>query len=339
MATTSDSPTVQEPLPIFKLAQRYLVYDADTVTYLRREHNICGVLIGGLPQAPQQNVFSGLPLELLPEEARLLVEKRVAYVVDDVAKHRRAFLEDGMSAEERRAYQAALRKQGLAAAGEKNRKSEQRKKATLEKLGTENWNDLPEDMLKPRSDRRKRQGGSSEGSTIQPNDTPDDETLFDSPGAAALCKASTPHNARSAEPQPFFVTPTTSYPPLQSAAPPSESTHVDAPDAPQSYPIFRYLHDQGYFLAPGLRFGCQYMAYPGDPLRFHSHFLVNGMDWDQEFDLLDLVTGGRLGTGVKKGFLLGGQEEGGEGRDKGAAKSGDETSRGVRSFCIEWGGM
>lgn len=39
------------------------------------------------------------------------------------------------------------------------------------------------------------------------------------------------------------------------------------------------------------------------------------MDWEEEFDLLDLVGGGRLGTGVKKGWLVGGLE--GDGRGDG----------------------
>jgi tRNA-splicing endonuclease subunit Sen34 len=45
---------------------------------------------------------------------------------------------------------------------------------------------------------------------------------------------------------------------------------------------------------------------------------------------MDLVGGGRLGTGVKKGFLLGGVED----RDGGDKEDGD-----VRTFCVEWGGM
>ena len=95
-------------------------------------------------------------------------------------------------------------------------------------------------------------------------------------------------------------------------------------------------------MAPGLRFGCQYMAYPGDPLRFHSHFLCNGMDWDQEFDLQDLVGGGRLGTGVKKGYLIGGQVKAGSAvadvNGQSAPQSEEEKDI-VRTFCIEWGGM
>ena len=66
---------ITEPFPISAVAKRYFLYDADIVAYIRRQYNILGVLMGTLPQVPQQNVFLGLPLELMPEEARLLVEK------------------------------------------------------------------------------------------------------------------------------------------------------------------------------------------------------------------------------------------------------------------------
>lgn len=77
------------------------------------------------------------------------------------------------------------------------------------------------------------------------------------------------------------------------------------------------------------------MAYPGDPLRFHSHFLCVGKQWDEEFDLMDLIGGGRLGTGVKKGFLIGGVEETLEEEERGSVEDSDD----VRTFCVEWGGM
>jgi len=98
-----------------------------------------------------------------------------------------------------------------------------------------------------------------------------------------------------------------------------------------SYPLFAHLHAHDYFITPGLRFGCDYTVYPGDPLRFHSHFLAVGYDWKEEIPLLDLIGGGRLGTGVKKGFLIGGQDQS---KDPHKACGAD-----VRTFCIEWGGM
>ena len=62
--------------------------------------------------------------------------------------------------------------------------------------------------------------------------------------------------------------------------------------------------------------------------------------WDEEIALLDLVGGGRLGTGVKKGWLVGGVEEKVLGVG-GKVREGEERGGGgkVRTFCVEWGGM
>ena len=41
---------------------------------LREECRIVGKLVGCLPRAPRQNIQLGLPLQLMPEEAKLLVD-------------------------------------------------------------------------------------------------------------------------------------------------------------------------------------------------------------------------------------------------------------------------
>lgn len=345
------APAVSEPFPIFKLAHRFLLYDATTISYIRAKYNICGVLIGGLPQAPQQNVFLGIPLELMPEEARLLVENKVAFIVDDVKEHKHNFLAGNLDPQERKAYQAVLRKQGQAAADLVTKRTDDRKKAALQKkVDDGDWNDIPEDMLKPRAGIGKKKKNRSMQPT--PTGTPMDSEREDNDGLLfAAPKSATPADSNQSQaassvgrapgPEPYAVTPTTSCPPLRvTSSGIAYSCHgasdVDIssalPTVPSSYPLFHHMHDKGYFMSPGLRFGCQYMAYPGDPLRFHSHFLCDGMDWDKEFDLLDIVGGGRLGTGVKKGFLIGGQE-------KSANSTDAEGGPGVRTFCIEWGGM
>ncbi|KAK6441349.1 tRNA-splicing endonuclease subunit [Oleoguttula sp. CCFEE 5521] len=335
MATTGQQAevSISEPFPIFSLAHKYILYDVNVVSYIRAKYNVTGVLIGTLPQAPQQNVFSGIPLELMPEEARLLVEEGIAYLVDDVKAHKHAFMDNGLSAEEKRAFQSALRRQGLAAARDVAKRGDDRKKVALEKkFGTGDWNDIPEDMLVPTGKRAKKgkktgsrptsSGGTGtntpigEASGAVTSTAEEDESLFSTP-AESMTSSRPPGPPRSESRAssaagslmltPYPQTPTTSAPLLQSSPPPSDEV-LPLPEVPSSYPLYRHLHEKSYFMAPGLRFGCQYMAYPGDPLRFHSHFLCNGMDWDQDFDLLDIVGGGRLGTGVKKGFLIGGQE-------------------------------
>jgi tRNA-splicing endonuclease subunit Sen34 len=390
----AESTEFSQPFPIFRLAGRYILYDVNTITYLRTKHNILGVLTGQLPQAPQQNVFSGIPLELMPEEVRLLCEKGVVYIVDDVESHKQGFLDRNLSDAERRAFRDSLRRQGQAAAVRAEEKSLGKKKAAFKRQpASGDWNDLPEDMLRPSSRASTRlkkgkkdrsvvgtpTGGTSRSATPQPDIsrgmqngnsklTDDshvdaDESLFASSSHVPALGPPCPKPSQT-EPRPWNVTPTVSYPPLTAPVPPGRSNATqktqpslelndlhdtleaavpDLPTAPPSYPLFRHMHEQGYFQMPGIRFGCQYMAYPGDPLRFHSHFLCNGMDWDQEFDLLDLVGGGRLGTGVKKGFLVGGiEKKRSSGQDLEADVAGNGAGDGlqnVRAFCVEWAGM
>jgi tRNA-splicing endonuclease subunit Sen34 len=87
---------------------------------------------------------------------------------------------------------------------------------------------------------------------------------------------------------------------------------------------------------PGLRFGCNYSVYPGDPLRYHSHFLATGLGWDEKFALLDVVGGGRLGTGTKKAYMIGGEDPA---ASQGAGLFSDEKKEPVRAFSVEWASM
>ncbi|KAG4216613.1 hypothetical protein PC116_g34906, partial [Phytophthora cactorum] len=89
--------------------------------YLRKNHNICSVFVGTIPQNPQQNIFMGLPIELMPEEAQVLVDKKVGYVVDDAAFHpaRLAALDDDARKRYLQAVKAEGRKAQIAAAESK----------------------------------------------------------------------------------------------------------------------------------------------------------------------------------------------------------------------------
>lgn len=300
--------SVAEPFPISHIAGRYMLFDIDTISYVRREHNICGVLIGTLPNLSQQNVFLGLPLELMPEEARVLVEQKHAYIVDDPTIHKQGFLE--MSREDRLAFLQHMDQRGLEIAMATRQMLDERQAKALKEKGL--LNKLPKNPSEdPESSAQKV---ADEG----------EESLF----ASAEPSAPTVPPSKG-KLDPHYVTPATSYPPLPQ--PPVEDA-LPLPDVPRSYPLFRFMHSKGYFATPGLRFGCNYTIYPGDPLRFHSHFLTTGLEWDEEFELLDLVGGGRLGTGVKKSYLFGGENPALKEKRK------DEEEP-VRAFSLEWAGM
>lgn len=62
---------------------------------------------------------------------------------------------------------------------------------------------------------------------------------------------------------------------------------------------------------------------PGDPLRFHAHFIAVCLSLNEGISVLDLLSVARLGSNVKKTVLLCSPEPGG----------------GVRYTSLQWSGM
>ncbi|KAI1107921.1 SEN34 subunit of tRNA-splicing endonuclease [Jackrogersella minutella] len=318
------------PVRISKVAGRYLLFDIDDIMYLRRNHNICSVFVGTIPQNPQQNIFMGLPIELMPEEAQVLVDKSVACIVDDAAFHparlaamddssRRRCL-DSIKAEGRKAQQAAVEfkestKPKVIRRGKSKSKT---KEVEVPSEGT-----APEKSLEEESE-------PSPGLFAPPSS--------DAPASRQRSKAA----AAEEEPASYAITPTTSSL-LLPAPPPCPNPKQTVDGVPPSYPLYAHLQDRGYYMMPGLRFGCDYNVYPGDPLRFHSHFQAASFAWDEPVAVLDLVAGGRLGTNVKKGYLVGGAVgqgggmEGAVGKDDAGGSNPNAPT--ARAFTIEWAAM
>jgi tRNA-splicing endonuclease subunit Sen34 len=360
MAPSAAQFAVEEPFPISRIADRYLLFSVDIISHCRRKHNICGMLVGTIPNLSQQNVFLGIPVELMPEEARVLVERGAAYIVDDAEVHKKAFQD--MSREDRLKWLEELdRKAVNVTRATENAKDRRKDKALKEKgllrevleksEGSVAESTATDSTVRDDASASTESGlgfimkGSSFSDAASPesSESTSEPSLFDSspPSPASSVNSSM---SKSFTTQKHFVTPTTSYPPLPN---PPQDTGSQLPAVPKSYPLFRYLHSLGYYHMPGLRFGCHYNSYPGDPLRYHSHFAATGLDWDDEFELLDVVGGGRLATGTKKAYMIGGEDvdvvRKVEDPRKGAGltsdeKSGDEARK-VRAFSIEWAAL
>ncbi|KAG2499441.1 hypothetical protein HYH03_002388 [Edaphochlamys debaryana] len=62
------------------------------------------------------------------------------------------------------------------------------------------------------------------------------------------------------------------------AAPPSVRwSHPASPAAALRYAVFEDLHDKGFTLTGGLKFGADMLAYPGDPSLYHAQFTVRAI--------------------------------------------------------------
>ncbi|KAF8430050.1 hypothetical protein EV426DRAFT_579462 [Tirmania nivea] len=341
--TDADTPpggTVAEPFPIFLVANRYMLYDVNVVSYIRRVYHMCGCLIGTLPQVPQQNVFLGLPLELMVEEAALLVEKGVAYIVDDVAAHKTG--REAMLERDRLRYLAQRDEELKGLAEENQREAFARKVAALEKKGRMDLISRAGTPSSPRGKQKKEKETPAPPISEEPN--PADihakpiSTEPENPEVTLFSQLQPSTDNAPSQDLIFHSTPTTSHPiyhlPTLPTLPSTTSAYLTPQPSPTRFPTYRHLHSKGYFLSPGLRFGAQYMAYPGDPLRFHSHFVVNGLGWDEEISVMDIVGGGRLGTGVKKAWMVGGEDPSWK-----PGVNGEERGYGVRVFSVEWGGF
>lgn len=266
----------EEKFPIFVVAGGTgLIYEIETLKHLREQYHICGTLTGILPEFPQQNVFQGLPLQLMPEDVKLLVDElNVAYLVDDRQAHQNAVL--SVTKEDLEEIQRCQAKE-LAAVAEK----EQEASWIQKKLILEKHNQPTDEKAKARY-------------------------LASLKGPSAPTKHEISTTTKNIPSYPMFA---------------RRSTEVSYSQPEKSnYMIFRHLQALGYYLSPGLRFGGQFLAYPGDPLRFHSHYIVNGYYWEEEIPILDIIRGGRLATNVKKSWVVGGEDANGD----------------VKVFSIEW---
>ena len=68
--------------------------------------------------------------------------------------------------------------------------------------------------------------------------------------------------------------------------------------------VFTDLWERGYYLTGGEKFGGDFLVYPADPVKFHSHYIVVCVEENQLLDPQFMVSKGRLGTSVKKTVLL-----------------------------------
>lgn len=68
--------------------------------------------------------------------------------------------------------------------------------------------------------------------------------------------------------------------------------------------VFAALHDRGYYLSCGAKFGADFLAYAGDPVLFHAALAVVVVERDEEVSALDVVALGRLGDSTKKRLVL-----------------------------------
>ncbi|KAG0324637.1 tRNA-splicing endonuclease subunit [Podila horticola] len=113
--------------------------------------------------------------------------------------------------------------------------------------------------------------------------------------------------------------------------------------------IFKHLWaDQKYFLAPGMKFGGDYLLYKKDPLVCHSSLIASIRSINEPLALTDLANFARLASSVQKRHLLCSVDQHDPEAEPAKKIPGDDTQDQIKPtaaknsvviFAVEWAGF
>ncbi|TRY93841.1 hypothetical protein DNTS_023765 [Danionella cerebrum] len=230
-----------------------------------RSMGVIGSLVGSLPRQPRQNQRLGRPLELREEEALLLLlEKDTA-----VSQNTPAFEDDEAHSMVVRQYEAALE----SSYKEQRTLALEDRKKTLMRVMNEKEND-----------------SDDSGSAIKGR-LEDLEQSFCFPQSAMAVQLCTARAGFSHCAEEHTV--------CSSDWPLSRDQRLTT-----RFRVFHDLRSRGFYLTSAGKFGGDFLVYPGDPLRFHAHYIALCVSMDEELPLCDVLAIARLGSNVKKTILL-----------------------------------
>ncbi|XP_049784503.1 tRNA-splicing endonuclease subunit Sen34 isoform X2 [Schistocerca cancellata] len=262
------------------------VWNADDWLTLREQHRIIGNLIGCLPHMPRQETFLGLPLELLPEEATLLVEKKIATLArfPSLSRAPGSGIQNEYEKYRKRIYEEQT----------EHLMQSRREQVTnmIDKIVEGKKLKL---MGVKKSKRKKTESPPEEALCDMEDIVIDKEELLKE--EFAKIKPVTIENTLV---QIFSV-----YPWLrQEDACPVRWEFPKSPLDKIRYKVFKDLWDKGYYMTSGKKFGGDFLVYRGDPLKFHAHFLILCKERECSISLYEFITFGRLGTNVRKKAVI-----------------------------------
>ncbi|KAK9760687.1 tRNA-splicing endonuclease subunit [Basidiobolus ranarum] len=262
--------------------------DATAACTLRSEYRIVGVLVGSLPRLPLQNSFFSLPILLMPEEVTFLLEKGLVSLIDDKDSYREPTEAEIEEYQGNLSREEHFRQQLFEEKKRNNPKAQANSIDVDLKVNGKSEEEIPSI---PTQELRKTRKAVKVPTSSSQYAWHDPKKVYD-----------TIEEARA---NGVWEFPSTAAEKLR-------------------YKVFVDLREKGYFITPGSKFGGDYLLYPADPLRYHSHFVASIVPYDKELMPVDLVGFGRLGSAVKKSHLL---------------CSYDLVHDSFKYFCVEWTGM
>ncbi|KAI9056901.1 tRNA-intron endonuclease catalytic domain-like protein [Trametes sanguinea] len=317
MASDSD---VDRKIQLRVSNQKAYVWDVEDIAVLRAKHHICGVLTGTLPHLSQQNVFLGVPLVLLPEEVVLLMEKQLAVLIDDP-----------------RAYWPASAEALIQWNSERNESAKRQIAIAKAKDASEMAarHSMSEEAIRKRQEREAKRAAAARAKALAEGLSVEEASIPAPTSSNVEPRPATPNNpsapsftvtipASSSEIE-WYNPDARAYSTLNSAREAGVWTYPSTPYERAKCRVFQDLWEKGNFMGGGIKFGGDFLVYPGDPLRYHSHFVATVVESPTApLTPMEIVAHGRLGTATKKSHLF--------------CEWNEETQE-VTYYSVEWAGF
>ncbi|XP_063978504.1 tRNA-splicing endonuclease subunit Sen34 [Diachasmimorpha longicaudata] len=262
------------------------VWSAEDWLTLRQNYRIIGNLVGCLSKVPRQEVLLGLPVLLLPEEANLLLEKKIARLVTYSCiqqEPNEAVVSKWQEYREKlfREQNECLKKERIKMIELQMDKIIEGKRRKLYGLDTS-------------KKKMKKALDKDTSEAIKKIDMNRDELFAQEVG-----------KIKDLAPSEQIVQTHTAYPwSAPEEIPPSEWKYPLTPEDKFRCRVFTDLWSKGLYVTGGEKFGGDFLVYAGDPLLFHSQFVVHCRKRDEEIAILDLTGHCRLSTTVRKTCVL-----------------------------------
>ncbi|KAG5878408.1 hypothetical protein JTB14_029681 [Gonioctena quinquepunctata] len=235
-----------------------LLFNEDDWSKLRKTYRIIGEIVGNTSHVP------ALPLKISPEEAYLLIHKKIANVMtiskDDNGMPKTESNSKAIKEYEDELFQAQV---------------EEYKKCRKTQL---------ENVIDEIVEKRRKVNDNRSA----------DEILNDELEKSSIM-------SKDSMIWPILLAPNNIE---KSVSTILSEGDISKLTSPLKREVYCDLWEKGYYITEGAKFGGDFLVYLGDPICHHAIFIVKCIDNQRNISPTELVTMGRLGTSVKKKAVL-----------------------------------
>ncbi|OXU21868.1 hypothetical protein TSAR_005214 [Trichomalopsis sarcophagae] len=257
------------------------IWNADDWLKLRQVHRIIGECIGCIAKKPRQETISGLPVLLLPEEAKLLIEKGIGRLVG------KPILKETPTESLKKKFEEYREK----LFAEQEASMTEQRRIQVEHMMDKIVEGKKRKILGLRTSKKKlRKPVNEETQKALESIEVDREALMEEE-LSKLPKM---------EKNDALVQTHTAFPWHTGVIKIEQWNYPSNAEESFRYKVFKDIWEQGFYVTSGQKFGCDFLAYPGDPIMFHSQLMIQCKNRNEELPVLELISECRIGSHVRK---------------------------------------